>query len=101
MIEIRFESASDRAAAYDAENGREIGYCTFEREEDTAEWVVTHTVVDPEYGGQGIAGRLFQVIVEEARSIGVKIIPVCSYAKRQFEKKPEYADVLSPNSAEF
>ncbi|MCZ1518258.1 N-acetyltransferase, partial [Enterococcus faecium] len=29
-----------------------------------------------------------------ARRDGKKIIPLCPYAKKEFEKKPEYQDVL-------
>ena len=32
--------------------------------------------------------------VELARRDGKKIIPLCPYAKKEFEKKPEYQDVL-------
>ena len=32
-------------------------------------------------------------MAEMAREAGVKIIPQCSYARVQFDRKPEYADV--------
>lgn len=91
MIRIEFEAENNRAAAYD--EGREIGFCTFSTAEDL--WIITHTVVDKSYGGQGIAARLVAEVVSQARSSGRKIRPLCSYAVREFERKPEYRDVLA------
>ena len=56
-------------------------------------WDLEHTIVDPAYGGQGLAGMLVQELVSKARERGTKIIPTCSYALKAFEKKAEYADV--------
>lgn len=63
-------------------------------EERTNVWVIDHTFVDPSLRGQGIAEQLILRVVEEARRLGVKIIPQCSYAVVQFQRKKEYADVL-------
>ena len=57
-------------------------------------WVITHTEVDPAYGGQGIARRLIEEIVAEARRAGKKIVPLCSYADKIMTGKEEYRDVL-------
>jgi predicted GNAT family acetyltransferase len=90
MIEIKFEPDNNRAAAYD--DGNEIGECVFSPS-DTI-WIISHTSVDDGYGGKGIAADLVDKVVQEARNKGVKIIPLCPFAKKQFEKKPEYQDVL-------
>ncbi|MGD1370602.1 GNAT family N-acetyltransferase, partial [Enterococcus faecium] len=50
--------------------------------------------VDPAYRGQKLAEKLVYTGVELARREGKKIIPLCPYAKKEFEKKPEYHDVL-------
>ena len=90
MIDIRFEDF--RSAAYD--DGKIIGECTFSVEKNT--WILSHTEVDPSYGGQGIAKRLLKSVVENALSRGGKIKPVCSYVVKEFERHPEeYAAVRS------
>ena len=53
-----------------------------------------HSFVDPAYRGQKLAEKLVYTGVELARRDGKKIIPLCPYAKKEFEKKPEYQDVL-------
>lgn len=52
--------------------------------------IIDHTFVEPEYRGQ----KLVLNGVELARREGKKIIPLCPYAKKEFERKPEYQDVL-------
>jgi predicted GNAT family acetyltransferase len=51
-------------------------------------------VTDPTYRGQGLAEKLVAAGVEKARKEGKKIIPLCPFAKKEFEEKSEYADVL-------
>ena len=56
--------------------------------------IIDHTFVDPAYRGQKLDEKLVYTGVELARRDGKKIIPLCPYAKKEFEKKPEYQDVL-------
>ena len=56
--------------------------------------IIDHTFVEPEYRGQKLAEKLVLNGVELARREGKKIIPLCPYAKKEFERKPEYKDVL-------
>ena len=56
--------------------------------------IIAHTFVEPEYRGQKLAEKLVLNGVELARREGKKIIPLCPYAKKEFERKPEYQDVL-------
>ena len=68
-----------------------IGECDYEV--DNNKWVITHTIVNEEYGGRGIAKKLVLAIVDEARKNNIKIIPICSYAKKVLEKE-EYRDIV-------
>ena len=89
MIEVVYENDKCRSAAYDGE--KLIGEC--DCRENGLVWTAYHTEVDPAYGGQGIAGRLVAAVAQAARERGAKIVPQCSYVRRLFESKPEYADV--------
>ncbi|MEH6726666.1 MAG: GNAT family N-acetyltransferase [Hyphomicrobiales bacterium] len=57
-------------------------------------WIVDHTGVDDAMKGTGAAAALVKRGVEMARERGVKIIPLCPYAKVQFQRHPDYGDVL-------
>ena len=89
-MQIRYEVEQGRSAAYDKEH--RVGIAEFE--DADGRWVITHTEVDPAYGGQGIARRLIEEIIAEARRTGKKIVPVCSYAEKMMTGKEEYRDVL-------
>ncbi|NLM25889.1 MAG: N-acetyltransferase [Firmicutes bacterium] len=52
------------------------------------------TYVSEELRGQGIAKQLLDRLVSFARAENLKIIPVCSYVKVQFERDPSYQDVV-------
>ena len=73
-------------------DGKHVGECEFTVEDSV--WSITHTGVDPAYGGRGIAKMLVLKVVEEARKGNVRINPTCSYARRMMEGKEEYSDVL-------
>ena len=52
-----------------------------------------HTLVPPELGGRGIAGKLVEALIDDAREQGFKVKPVCSYVAKAFEKHPEWAEL--------
>lgn len=89
-IRLVKEPENFRAALYDGTV--EIGKCTYGVTRPGV-WTLEHTIVDPQYGGQGLAGKLVRAVADMAREAGVRIIPQCSYARVQFDRKPEFADV--------
>ena len=91
MIKIIFEPAQNRAVAYDGD--KNIGEATYTNSDNT--WTIDHTFVDKDYGGQGIAAKLIDEVVKNARIEKTKIVPQCSYAVKKFETTPEYEDVLA------
>lgn len=56
--------------------------------------IIDHTGVPKELGGQGVGQALVMRAIEDARSEGFKIVPLCPFAKAQFDKHPEWGDVL-------
>ena len=66
------------------------GILTFEEKGDIID--ATHTIVTPEYSGQGFAGELFKKLVEDARSDNKKIKGTCSYVHKKLESS-EFDDI--------
>ena len=89
-LRIVFEEENNRSAAYDS--GKQIGECEFSPSAKT--WIIAHTGVRPEYEGQGVAKKLVLKVIEAARAKGVKICPLCPYAKKMMTGKEEYKDVM-------
>ncbi|NKJ42812.1 GNAT family N-acetyltransferase [Novosphingobium sp. SG720] len=55
--------------------------------------VADHTLVPGAIGGRGVAARLVDALVADARERGWKIVPACSYVAAQFRRHPEWADL--------
>jgi predicted GNAT family acetyltransferase len=56
--------------------------------------ILTHTEVGEELKGQGVGRALVKYVVEIARNEKFKLKLECTYAQKEFEKHPEYQDVL-------
>lgn len=54
---------------------------------------IDHTGVPPEFSGRGIAAKLVDAAIADARAQGFKIEPVCSYVDAQFRRHPDWADL--------
>lgn len=57
--------------------------------------VINHTGVREALQGQGVARRLVDAAVAAARAEGLKIQPVCSYARKVLHGSPDFEDVLA------
>lgn len=57
-------------------------------------FIIDHTEVSAALEGKGIGKQLVQKAVEFAREKNVKIMPLCPFAKRVFDKVEAYQDVL-------
>lgn len=57
--------------------------------------VISHTGVRPALQGRGVARKLLNAAVEYARDHDLKIVPVCSYVQRVFDKSEDYEDVIA------
>ncbi|OAV45178.1 GNAT family N-acetyltransferase [Lewinella sp. 4G2] len=56
--------------------------------------IISHTEVGESLRGQGVGRQLLDKVVEHARANGIKIMPLCPYAKSVFDKDPSIGDVL-------
>lgn len=55
--------------------------------------VAEHTLVPREIGGRGVAARLVEALIADARELGFTIDPQCSYVAAQFERHPAWANL--------
>jgi predicted GNAT family acetyltransferase len=56
--------------------------------------IIDHTGVPDEWRGKGVGKALVERGVLDARARGVRIVPLCPFAKAQIERHPEWQDVL-------
>jgi predicted GNAT family acetyltransferase len=73
-------------------DGEQAGYLDYVDETDVR--LLTHTVVDAEYGGNGYAAVLTRAALDDVKDSGKRARAVCSYVASYVEKHPEYAAVV-------
>ena len=82
MINVKYEPEKNCVSAYD--DGKQIGVCQYEVQPD--QWIIFHTFTDPEYGGQGIARKMVELVAEQARDANVQLGATCWYAQKVLSK---------------
>ena len=66
------------------DNGKVVAEITF-YESENGIFIIEHTFVEESLRGQGIAGKLVEMAVEEIKKRGGKVEATCSYAKKWLE----------------
>jgi predicted GNAT family acetyltransferase len=69
----------------------QIGRLTWVRRGDAR--VAEHTLVPTAIGGRGVAAKLVEALVADAREQQFRIVPSCSYVDLAFQRHPEWADL--------
>ena len=69
----------------------EIGRLTWRAAGDVR--VADHTLVPSAIGGRGVAARLVEALIADAREQHFRILPACSYVAVAFDRHPEWTDL--------
>lgn len=56
--------------------------------------IIDHTEVNEGHNGKGFGKMMVEKAVAFAREKNIKIIPLCPFAKKVFDKTPAFSDVL-------
>lgn len=94
MAEIKHQNNEKNGVFEIYEDGVKAGEMTYTWA-GTDKFIIDHTGVDEAFNGKGYAKQLIYAGVEYAREKGIKIIPLCSLAKKTIEKTLQFQDVLS------
>ena len=89
-------SESESRGRYEAriEGCEGSGELTYSRLSPT-KIIADHTGVDNSLRGTGAARALVERLVADARRDGTRIVPRCSYVMAQFQRNPEWSDVMA------
>lgn len=93
MSEVKLKIDGNKGYFHIDVDGKQEGKMTFVfAGEDKI--IIDHTEVNPGNEGKGFGKQMVVKAVEYAREKGLKIIPLCPFAKSVFDKVPELTDVL-------
>ena len=90
---VEHEEANAKGAFFMQVSGKRLAEMTYSRTNATMV-IVDHTEVDESLSGQGIGRQLLDALVAWARQTGTKVLPLCPFAKAQFDKDASIRDVL-------
>lgn len=74
-------------------DGTLAGFAVYENEAGTITF--THTVVKPEFEGQGVGGALARTALDASRGASLAVVPQCPFIKGWIDKHPDYADLVA------
>ena len=60
--------------------------------------VLVHTDVEPSLEGQGLGAVLVRGALDDIRSRGDRVVPICPFVRAYIRRHPEYADLVTVES---
>lgn len=73
-------------------DGRLAGVAAYRLGDTSIE--LTHTEVDDEFEGQGLAQRLAETALGAARDTGLAVLPSCPFMAKFIKRNPEHLDLV-------
>ncbi|WKW46911.1 GNAT family N-acetyltransferase [Myroides sp. JBRI-B21084] len=92
-MEIKHKQDDNKGAFIAEENGAKAGEMTYSKA-GADKIIIDHTEVNPEFNGKGVGKQMVLAAVDYARATGIKILPLCPFAKATFDKNKDIQDVL-------
>ena len=93
MIQVQHAFTDKGGSFYYEQDGKRLAEMVYITS-GSNKMIIEHTEVDKSLRGQNVGIELVHAAVEFARHHGMKIIPICSFAKQVLDKKVEWQDVL-------
>lgn len=73
--------------------GNEVGYLNYTKDLE-GDLIIESIFIKEEYRGEGYAKIVFNEFIEKAKKEQYRIIPICSYAQAQFQKRKDIQEML-------
>ena len=72
-------------------DGETLGFAAYQKANRLI--VFTHTEISPAFEGQGIGGQLVRAALDDVRSQGLPVLPICPFVQQWMTRHPEYQDL--------
>lgn len=76
-------------------DGDLAGFAAYQSKGDLI--VFTHTEVDAEHQGQGVAGTIAREVLNDVRRRGLRALLRCPFLSKWASHHPEYDDMVAPS----
>jgi len=91
---IQHKQVNGKGMFYVGQDGAIVAELVYSKSADN-KMIIEHTEVDDSLSGKGVGLQLVTTAVEYARTHQMKIVPLCSFARSVFKRKPEWTDILA------
>jgi predicted GNAT family acetyltransferase len=78
---------------YELVDGGEVVGTSVYRDAGTRR-VFTHTEIDRDYAGRGLASQLVKFALDDVRAQGRRVVAVCPMVRAFIDKNPDYEDLV-------
>jgi predicted GNAT family acetyltransferase len=92
-MDIQHEDSATKGAFFIEDAGKRLAFMTYSKA-GPKRIIIDHTEVSEVLKGKGAGRQLVAAAVAYARKNGLKILPLCPFARSVFDRVKEYADVL-------
>ena len=93
-MEIQHQDLGSKGRFYVGDKTNKLAEMTYSKAGDNM-IIIDHTEVSEQLRGQNVGKQLVMKAVEMAREKGIKILPLCPYAKSVFDRDQSISDVLN------
>jgi len=94
-IDVRNNIAASRYEV--VVDGSVAGFAAYRLHNDVV--VFTHTEVDPDYEGRGLGSSLAKGALDDVRSQGGRIQPLCPFIAAYVKRHPEYQELVASDAS--
>jgi uncharacterized protein len=88
---------NESAHRWEARVGELIAFSEYRLNRDTNTIHFLKTRVPPELEGQGVAGKLVSVALDDARAQHLTVVPICRFVTSYIRRHQEYRDLVYPD----
>ena len=92
-MDIKQNNTDTRGEFVAVSNGNQIGLMTYSWA-GTDKFIIDHTEVSSAHKGENVGKKMVYQAAAFAREKGVKIMPLCPFARATFDKNEDIGDVL-------
>lgn len=92
-MEVKHRIEESKGAFYIDDGDEKAAEMTYSKAGND-KFIIDHTEVDDAYRGKMLGLQLVKAAVEYARQNSMKIMPLCPFAKKMFDKHSDLQDVL-------
>ena len=92
-MSLTVENQPDQSRYALISDGEVIGVAEYDLRDDAI--VFTHTEVDPDAGQDGLGSKLVRAALDDVRSKGGSVVPLCPFVRGWIDRHQDYADLVA------